>query len=322
MTSRVLVLGGAGYIGGHVLRALCAGGFEQPLLGTRRARAAPAGVQLCRVDALDRAALRAALDGVDAVVNCVAGAPRMLQRQAALLADAVRAHTPQPLVVQLSSMAVYGDREGRVDEGAAPGRLSAYGAAKREAERELARCERSVMLRAGCVYGPDSEQWTLRIARLLREGRLGDLGAAGDGRCNLVHVDDVAAAVLHVLRRAPRGVAFNLAAPQAPSWNEYLVRFACLLDATPVRRITPRRLAAEAYLRAPLLKVLRRAGAGRAAATTITPSLLALFRQDIVLDSQAAERELRQRWVPLDQGLAACAAALRGGVDKPGLLSA
>ena len=39
----------------------------------------------------------------------------------------------------------------------------------------------AAILRPALVYGRGSALWSERVARLLRAGRLGDLGAAGDG---------------------------------------------------------------------------------------------------------------------------------------------
>lgn len=312
MSLRVLVLGGGGFIGTRIVRGLLARGFEPPRVACRHAQSLPPGSESWQLDAFDRVALDRALDGIDVVVNCVAVSPYAIRLQAQTLADAVRRRREQPRVVQLSSMAVYGDREGSVSEQDTAGHLSAYGAAKRDAEDILAGCAHPVMLRAGCVYGPDSAQWTRRIAALLRARRLGDLGAAGDGRCNLLHVDDLAAAVVQLLGCPPPGAVYNLAAPQPPTWNAYLIRFASLLSVTPISHIGAAQLAIEAYVGAPLLRML--AGFGFAGVPeAITPSLRALFRQAIALDSRAAERDLQLSWTPLDEGLAACAAALRAG---------
>ncbi len=71
---RVLVLGGAGFIGRHVAAALKARGVAVVIGSRRPARRCPAGVSAVRVRLerrLSAAAWRPLLDGVDAVVNCV-----------------------------------------------------------------------------------------------------------------------------------------------------------------------------------------------------------------------------------------------------------
>jgi nucleoside-diphosphate-sugar epimerase len=151
--------------------------------------------------------------------------------------------------------------------------------------------------------------WSARIAQLLLHHRLGDLGAAGDGCCNLLFIDDLVAAVLLALRRTElRGLAINLAMPELLTWNEYLVRFALALRATPVRRVSRRRLVVEAKLLAPPLKILEIAGnrLGRNLLNgfpPLTASLLGTCSQEIRLDTDRAQRLLGVQWTPLEQGL-------------------
>jgi nucleoside-diphosphate-sugar epimerase len=207
-------------------------------------------------------------------------------------------------------VAAYGSVEGIVDESAPLlGDLGPYSAAKARADAIVIACGRAVLLRPGIVYGPGSVQWSDRIRRLLVSRRLGDLGAAGDGCCNLVFIDDMTAAVLSALRApAIEGQAFNLSLPSPPTWNEYFIRFAKELGAVPVRRITRRRLAIETKLLAPPLKILEiLAARGGLDATrvppAIPPSLLRLFRQELYLQSTKAQSILGMNWTPLEEGL-------------------
>ncbi|MEJ2919929.1 NAD(P)-dependent oxidoreductase, partial [Bordetella avium] len=225
MTQRILVLGANGYVGRRIVAALAASDWAEPIAGLRRP--APAlTVNQEIFDATDSAALQRVLAQADGVVNCVAGAPGVMVQGAIALRDALAALPSLPLV-HFSSMSVYGPAQGAIDESQplAQG-LSGYGGAKVEAERVLA--EHAVMLRPGCIYGPGSPQWSLRIASLLQAGRIGDLGAAGDGCSNLVYIDDVVAAVLAALRlpEVKPGQAFNLAMAQAPDWNAYFLAYA------------------------------------------------------------------------------------------------
>ena len=126
------------------------------------------------------------------------------------------------------------------------------------------------------------------LAGLLRSHRLGDLGAAGDGYCNLAYIDDVVAAIIGALD-APDAAnrTFNVSSSAELTWNEFLVRFARALDATPIKRIGARTLKLEVKVLAPLLKIAGKA-AGSHVPDAITPSLAALFAQDIRIDSSAA----------------------------------
>ncbi len=317
MIRSVLVLGASGFIGRRVLRTLAAADDLIPLAAGRRVAARTEdGIEALRLEDGDTAALSAALARVQAVVDCRAAPPEEMRRGNAALFHAAQA-AGRPLVVQLSSMAVYGNAVGRVDETAPLSEEQGpYAAAKLEGERLAAAYGRAVILRPGCVYGPGGTQWSLRIARLLKARRLGDLGAAGDGIANLVHVDDVAQAVAAALRNSlAEGQAFNLAMAGAPTWNDYLMAFAQALGHVPVRRLSARRVRLESKLLAPPLKILEmaaaRLGGGAWAPPLIPPSLARLFCQEIRLVSGKSEDLLGQSWMPLDEGLAETAAWCR-----------
>jgi nucleoside-diphosphate-sugar epimerase len=196
-------------------------------------------------------------------------------------------------------MSVYGSAVGLVDESASlRGDLGPYSEAKVTAEKVASAYPHSVIFRPGCVFGPGSEQWSVRFARLLLAHRLGDLGPAGDGCCNLVHVADVALAVLRALED-PRtdGRVFNLATPAPPTWNEFLVRYAIALRAVPVSRISGKRLRIEGKFLAPPLKIAEILARickidARRLPPPIPPSLIRLMGQDIRLDPRRAESEL------------------------------
>ncbi|OZI30201.1 capsular biosynthesis protein [Bordetella genomosp. 10] len=313
MKQRILVLGGNGYVGRRVIAALAASDWAEPVAGVRRARASDARVRQVLLDATDAAAVTSALGEVDAVVNCVAGsADSMVGGARALSAALEKRGGAAPRVVHFSSMAVYGPARGDVTESQAMATgMGGYAGAKVETERLLAGREAVVTLRPGCIYGPGSPQWSLRIASLLRAHRIGDLGAAGDGCSNLVYVDDVVAAVLAALRAPAQmtasGPVYNLAMAHAPDWNRYFLEYARVLGAVPLRRIGARRLKIETHLLAPALKIaeigLRRVGIR--VPPPIPPSLLRLWRQDIRLVSTRAENELGLAWTALAHGVAA-----------------
>jgi nucleoside-diphosphate-sugar epimerase len=319
VSRRILVLGASGFIGRHVIQALAADGSLEPVAAWHRSPLPTLpGIRQVQLDGCDQAALAAALATVDGVVNCVAGSPDTIARNGrALVAAAAALTRQQPRIVQLSSMAVYGSRSGTVtEETPLLGDVGAYSAAKVEVERAAAALPDTVILRPGCVYGPDSSQWSVRIASLLLTHRIGDLGAGGDGFSNLVHVDDVVAAVLASLRVAGAGGrAYNLAAQPRVRWNEYFTAYAMALGAVPLRRISRRRLKVETRLLAPGLKVAGmlagRLRLGSLVPEPIPPSLARLWQQEIHLVSTRAERELGIAWTSLEQGLASTVAGLR-----------
>lgn len=323
---RVLVVGAAGFIGRRIVAALAGSEWAEPIAGIHR-RPVPEATNLRqrRIEGTDVASMAVALEGVDAVVNCLTGSPQSIRSGAdALFASAARIQ-PVPLIVHLSSMAVYGSVSGDVNEDAPlAGDLGGYSHAKLCAEHIAADYPRVIVLRPGCVYGPQSEQWSGRVARWLLSGRIGDLGAEGDGWCNLVHVDDVVQAVLQCLRRDEiAGRAFNLAMPDPPTWNEYFVRYARALGAIPVRRIARRRLLFEAKALATPLKLLEMAsgfaGLRGVVPPPIPPSLLSLMRHEIRLIPVRAQRTLGWTSRPLDEGLAQTAEWYLRSMGRAGL---
>lgn len=315
---RVLVLGGSGHIGSRLCVLLRDSGWATPISASTR-RLAP-GVESLRLDARDPAALRRALIGADAVVNCLAGNASAIAEGTRLLSETALASGCRRLV-HLSTMAVYGRVEGTVDESVAlDGSLGWYARAKCEAERHVAafveRGGNAVVLRPGCVWGTGSSLWVDRIGKLLRAGRLGDLGVGGDGWSNLVHVDDVANAVMTALRQPelPRPLSvYNLAAPDSPRWNEYFVDLALAIGATPVRRLSTLHLRLDALVASPVLKVAqllawRLFRDDRTVPVPLPPNLIGLWERHLRLSCSRAEHELGLRWTPYEMALQESAA--------------
>ena len=120
--------------------------------------------------------------------------------------------------------------------------VSGYGQAKIECERIVRKYVDdggdAVILRPTCVFGPGSPQWTNRLVRLLRARRIGDLGVAGDGICNLAFIDDLVAAIIAAMD-AP-----GLSGPGV----QHLQRMRSDLERIPggalARRLAPRRFVA------------------------------------------------------------------------------
>lgn len=311
---RVLVLGGAGFVGRRVVASLQqAGGFAITVASRRPPSVA--GGQTLRLDARDSKALRAALAGHDAVINCVTGSGPDILANARSLAHAVPGSGCRRLV-HMSSMAAFGDLDGDIDDDTPLGAGGGwYAEAKREAELLLAVLAGPdfgvALLRPGCVHGPGSHLWVERVGAWLLQRRIGDLGPAGDGWSNLVHVDDVANATVRTLQVAlPANgpLRANLAAPDSPRWNDYFTALGVALGATPVCRIHPRQLQLDAYVAAAPLRVWERLAerlrfAPTLAPPALPPSLLRLFAQDRRLHSTNASSVLGLHWTSFEDGV-------------------
>lgn len=265
-------------------------------------------MEILRLNACDPSALQAALPRVAAVVNCITGDADTIVSSARALFQSCAGMSPPPRIIHLSTMMVYGTATGTVDE-TTPlrGDWDAYSAAKTEVERMAGAYPAVVHLRPGIVYGPGNPIWTQGIAQWLCAGRLGDLGQAGLGYCNLVHVDDVVQAIMRALRLPGiEGEAFNLSLPAPPTWNDYFAQFAAALE-TPFVAVSHTRLQMELSLLAPPLKLAQiLTSALRLPWQTpapIRPWLLRLCGHPIRLDVRKAERVLGMQWIPLEAGL-------------------
>lgn len=311
----VLILGSTGHVGSRLLELSqkyphinCVGASRHDAASSKPG----AWVQL---DTLDERALRNALVGKDAVVNCVAGSGHAIEAGAQVLVNAAKS-ADLPRIIHLSSMSVYGNAEGLVAETLITSpELGWYAKAKCEAERAIleyaALGETAVVLRPGCIFGRRSELWVGRIGRLLKSGRLGDLGSRGDGWSNLVHVDDVCSAIFRSLEQsfAPDSLpVFNLAAPDSPRWNDYFTDLAIAIDATPVSRVAHWRMALDCWsISLPLKAVEKSKIAQKVGIANIpdalTPGLLGLWQQQIQLDVRRATNDLNMTWTPYSRSL-------------------
>jgi len=309
---RVLLLGGTGFVGRVISQRLNKARGIVTLVGARHALPGQSSAFVC-VDATDADSLLKVLTGVDVVVNCVVGPGHTIRRSAAAIVAAARMADKHVKLIHMSSMAVYGSREGiLMDDDPVSDDGNWYGSAKISAERILREygdgSGSSTVLRIGCVYGPGSALWVDRIGLLLRRGRLGDLAEMGDGWSNLVHVEDIAQAVELIICADDNGArTYNMSAPDSPRWNSYFRDFSLGIGRVPLKYKTQLAMTVESKLIAPPVKALERLSAKGwlrpLAVQSIPPSLLRLWRQQIKLDSARIEGELGLTWTPYAEGL-------------------
>lgn len=247
--SRVLVTGGAGFIGHHLAHALMRRGVGVTVLDNLvmgRRENVPSQARFVAGDVRDPAAVRDALDGVDAVLHQAAivsirasvanfaadaevnfmGTVNLLQQMAG---------RPIRRAVLASSMAVYADspRPEPLAEEARTEPIAPYGAAKLAAERYWLMVNGqagvpATALRYFNTYGPNQTFTpyvgviTIFIRQLL-EGRAPVIFGDGEQRRDFIHVDDIVAANLAVLDApdaAVSGRVFNVGTGRATSVNE------------------------------------------------------------------------------------------------------
>lgn len=226
----ILVTGGTGFIGSHLLDHLRALGEPVRCLVRPRAvvRRLPAGVEQCPGDLASGEGLEHALCGADTVIH-LAGVTKALRPDeygrgnALATGNLLRALAGRASrLVHVSSLAAIGPSpDGKpVDEDAPPRPLTAYGRSKLEAERlvkELAPA--AVIVRPPAVYGPRDTD----IFRLLKSIANGvALEITGPERwISMIYVADLVEGIL-AAARTPRaaGRAYFLAYPKPVSWGE------------------------------------------------------------------------------------------------------
>jgi nucleoside-diphosphate-sugar epimerase len=231
---RVFVTGGAGFIGGAVVRQLLARGDAVVAAVRNPAKPSAAtiaglGADLVRSDLSDTATLSHEVRGCEGLIH-LAGDYRIgisLADRSAMweanvgttrrvLDAAVAAAVGR--IVYVSTNNIHGDTHGRiVDEtyrrNLGEGFLSWYDETKyrahEEAELRIKAGAPIVIVQPGGVYGPGDHSYLGRQLQLAHAGRLrysvfGEVGIA------LGHVDDVAAGILAALDRGRIGEAYSL----------------------------------------------------------------------------------------------------------------
>lgn len=310
---RILIFGGnTGVVATQVANKLAGAGGAHPVLAdVKKPVSLNVAVEHSPLVMTDQQAMLKAVSDTDVIISCVENNPDLIQRSAMALFTAVRRHENKRVIL-LSSMAVYGSVEGMVNESSAVSTEDAYAAARVNAEMLAATCHNTICLRGGVEYGCGSLRWSGMIAKLLLSKRLGDLGAAGDGCCNLLFMDDLVNAIINAVQLPDTShQAFNLCSSERVTWNEYLIRYAIALGAVPVKRIGRRRLNIETKLAIPL-KLAEVALGQRNASRLHVPaplssSMIRTFNQRIALDVAKAEQMLGMQWTPLQTGLKAAA---------------
>jgi UDP-glucose 4-epimerase len=209
--ARVLVTGGAGFLGSHLVDALAAAGHSVTVLDRQPSRFLPRGAQFACAELSDRAALAAAVAGQDAVYHLAGFADLNQAKTRPLdtvhanilgtvhLLEAMRAeHVARFL---FASTAYVYSREGGF-----------YRCSKQACESYIEEYARTfglryTVIRYGSVYGPRADA-SNGVYRLLRtamvEGRLAYSGAPDDIR-EYIHVEDAAKLSVEVLDAAFEG---------------------------------------------------------------------------------------------------------------------
>ncbi|MDX9981640.1 MAG: NAD-dependent epimerase/dehydratase family protein [Lentisphaeria bacterium] len=243
---RTLVTGATGSIGGRVVELLHLSGKRIPVAAIRQwgtaARIGRLPVEIRRIDLMNPESIGQALEGITEIVHCAKGTPEVTVAGTRNLLAAAAQH-PIRRVVHMSTAEVYGNVSGTVAE-SAPLQYTGddYNRMKVDAEKicweYIAKGLPIAILRPSIVYGPFSKNWSTRFAKLLIAGKWGVYEKYGQGKCNLIYVDDLVQAIACALSSAAApGQAFNIVHPVIGTWNEYFAHFNAHLGLPPLKII-------------------------------------------------------------------------------------
>lgn len=244
----ILVTGGTGFIGSHLLDKLSALGEPARCLLRRKARPRrlPAGIEAVYGDLIGGEGVEEAVRGADTVIH-LAGVTKALAARdyyagnvratetllRALAGRAIR-------LVHVSTLAAIGpSRDGTpVDEDSPPRPLTHYGKSKLEAERLVrALAPDAVIVRPAVVYGPRDTD-VFQMLRSISQGWMMEIGG-GERWFSAIYAGDLVEGLLAATRGMP-GRAYFLAHPQPVSWSELGAAAARIMAHRPrVVRVPP-----------------------------------------------------------------------------------
>jgi len=262
-----LVTGASGFIGGRVLEMLHLSGRRSVRATIRQwssaARLGRFPIDIVQMDLLKPQEIEQALEGVTEVIHCGKGPGKTNPEGTKNLLEAARKKGVRH-IVHLSTAEVYGNVSGLIDEDS-PLLFTGdeYNKTKIEAENVCWEFIKKgfpvTILRPSIVYGPFSKNWSIKFAGMFLKGEGRIYKEYGEGKCNLVYVDDLVNAIIAVLdnKDAAAGQAFNVCGPEVVTWNEYFERFNKAMGLPPLKIID----SSQAKFKTGFMEPIRKVGA-------------------------------------------------------------
>jgi|SRR5579884_402554 len=329
----LLITGATGFVGGHLAEAAVRRGLGVRALARAAADVAPLhrlGVEVCEGDLTQPERLRAAVDGVEAVVHCAArvGDWGPVEEYRAVNVDGLlrllEACRGRPLrrFVHLSSLGVYAARHHYgTDETEPPPsqQVDGYTQSKVEAEKLALSYHKEhgvpvVVLRPGFIYGPRDRTVLPQLIDNLKKRRVRYLGS-GAAAMNTIYVGNLVEAIFLALEKPKAvGEVYNLTDGEKVSKRRFIQTLA---DGVGVPR--PPWLTAPLWLAKALAGFLE----GRARRLNhpnppiLTQARLKFLGLNLDFSIEKAKRELGYRpAVPFEKGMAETVAWFRAEEER------
>ncbi len=230
----ILVTGGTGFIGSHLVERLVARGESVRVLVRRPGLFEKTPVEVFRGDLLSGDGLARAVTGVDTIIH-LAGVTKALSASdyysgnvtaTENLARAVataNAGAARPIrMVHVSSLAAVGPAPDStpLTEDAGPHPVGHYGKSKLEGERRVrAILPEAVIVRPPVVYGPRDTD-VFQMLKSISQGLVVQI-AGGERWFSAIYVTDLADGIMAAAKEPKAaGRTFFLAHPEAVSWTE------------------------------------------------------------------------------------------------------
>lgn len=291
----MIVAGGSGFLGRHVIEALLAHGHSPVVLSRRPERASSPGVVVLPSDVATAELECSPLGGADAIVNLIG----IKREEGTQTFEAVHVDATRRLVAAARGLGI-----GRMVHVSVvcsrPDSRSPYHDTKWRAERLVAESGLSfTVLRPGVIYGPGDDMIS-QLVKTIRFSPFLPLVGNGDSKLQPVDVRDVAEAVAVALGRPESvGKTYDIVGPEP-------------LDLVDVERTVAQATGLHVYvvptpsaLLRPAVRVMNAVSRNPPS----TPAQLRMLQEGMVGDPEPARRELGLEPRPLR------AAALQGVVD-------
>jgi uncharacterized protein YbjT (DUF2867 family) len=294
---KIAAVGGTGFLGRHIVRALLDGGHDVTVVGRHPEAvsgiALLAGANAARGDVTDPQSLTGTLDGHDAVVMSVTfpNYPMELPRKGltferyeakgseVLLAEAKRANVRRFLFISGAGADPTSDKSWYRAKGLAEGNIKSSGLDY-------------VIIRPSWIYGPEDKSVNKIVSMVKTSPVVPRLGVRPQ-RIQPLFVDDLADAVARAFDRDDAwNQTFEIGGPDVMTMDEVIHTIARVLGRRRVTLPIPRELARIGT--APLVLL---------PTPPMTPTGVEFASQDGLVDMRAATRVLGVDPVPFEEGL-------------------